>query len=266
MGANIPCLVSRRNSCASGVRYIFADVWAVCDQNKLTWLRSHQQNLRADLYNGITDVLVREDIDLNMVGRKVILPSSFVGGDRFMQQLYQDNMAIVRHFGRPSLFITFTANPKWIEIQQELLEGLTVVDRPDLVARVFKMKKDHLINQISHQHIFGPFLAQVWTIEYQKRGLPHLHLLVFLQTDAQFLTTETIDNVICAELPQESTEQGRDLGQLIKTSMVPTSCAGGNLNAACMTTVNIGQVPTCSKRYPRAFQPETVILSRSSRS
>jgi len=56
------------------------DAWAVCDQNKLSWLRSHQQSFRADLYNGLADVLLREDIDLNSVGRKVILPSSFVGG------------------------------------------------------------------------------------------------------------------------------------------------------------------------------------------
>ena len=32
-------------------------------------------------------------------------------------------MAIVRQFGRPSLFITFTANPKWDEITRELLPG-----------------------------------------------------------------------------------------------------------------------------------------------
>jgi len=29
-----------------------------------------------------------------------------------MQQLFQDSIAIVCHFGRPTLFITFTANPK----------------------------------------------------------------------------------------------------------------------------------------------------------
>jgi hypothetical protein len=38
-----------------------------------------------------------------------------------MQRLYQDSMAIVRHFGRPSLFITFTTNPDWIEITGKFL-------------------------------------------------------------------------------------------------------------------------------------------------
>ncbi|RPA91061.1 hypothetical protein L873DRAFT_1613687, partial [Choiromyces venosus 120613-1] len=95
--------------------------WAVCDQNKLAWLKRHQSNIRADLYNGLTDVLQQQDINLQEVGKRVVLPSSYVGGDRFMQQLYQDSMALVRHFARPSLFITFTANPKWAEIEQELL-------------------------------------------------------------------------------------------------------------------------------------------------
>lgn len=43
------------------------------------------------------------------LGRKILLPSSFIGGDRWIMQLYQDFMAIIRYFGRSSLFLTFTA-------------------------------------------------------------------------------------------------------------------------------------------------------------
>lgn len=88
------------------------DAWAACDQNKCDWTRTHQANLRADLYNGLVDSMTREDRNAANLGEKIILPSSFVGGDRWMMQLYQNSMAIVRHFGRPSLFVTFTANPK----------------------------------------------------------------------------------------------------------------------------------------------------------
>lgn len=56
-----------------------------------------------------------------------------------MMQLYQNSMAIVRQFGRPSLFITFTANPKWEEIEKELYLGQKAMDRPDLIARVFHL-------------------------------------------------------------------------------------------------------------------------------
>jgi len=116
------------------------DAWAVCDQNKLNWIHTHQANIRADLYNGVEDALEAGDVDLRHIGKRMVLPSSYVGGDRFMQQLYQDSIAIVRHFGKLLLFITFTANPKWVEIINELLPNQSAADRPDLVARVFNLK------------------------------------------------------------------------------------------------------------------------------
>ena len=97
-----------------------------------------------------------------------------------MQQLFQDSMAIVRYFGKSTLFITFTANPGWKGIQDELLLMQAATDRPDLIARVFHLKQKDLLAQIRHAQIFGRFLGCVWTIEYQKRGLPHMHLLLFL--------------------------------------------------------------------------------------
>ena len=93
-------------------------------------------------------------------------------------------MTLVPHFGKPSLFITFTANPKWAEIQEELFPGQTAGDRPDLVAKVFHLKLRDLLNQIKQKQVFGPWLGWVYTIEYQKRGLPHMHHLLFLKTDA----------------------------------------------------------------------------------
>jgi len=83
--------------------------------------------------------MVQDEIDVLAIGKRTILPSSYTGGDRFMQQPFQDSMAIVRHFGSPTLFITFTANPKWEEILRELLPGQSAVDQPDIVARVFHL-------------------------------------------------------------------------------------------------------------------------------
>jgi len=81
------------------------------NQAKLEWIRINQASLRADLYNGLADAIVQDKVDISVLGRRIVLPSSFLGSDRFMQQLFQDSMAIVRYFGKPSLFITFTANP-----------------------------------------------------------------------------------------------------------------------------------------------------------
>ena len=87
-----------------------------------------------------------------------------------MQQNYQDAMSIVRKFGKPDLFVTFTCNPKWREILAALLHGQKSQDRPDIVARVFKQKLDALIDDIKKNHIFGVPVAHVLVIAFQKRG------------------------------------------------------------------------------------------------
>lgn len=69
-------------------------------------------------------------------GKIVILPSSFRGSPRAMQQNYQDAMALVTNFGKPDLFFTFTCNPKSREIIENL-QGQQPQDRPDLISRVY---------------------------------------------------------------------------------------------------------------------------------
>lgn len=69
-----------------------------------------------------------------------------------MQQLYLDAMSIVAKYGKPDIFLTFTCNPKWPEITENLYPGQYACDRPDLVSRVFKMKLDKLLKDI---HVSG---------------------------------------------------------------------------------------------------------------
>jgi len=127
------------------------------------------------------------------------------------------------------------------------------------VSRVFNLKVQDLLNQIRHKEGIGPWLGWVWTIEYQKRGLPHLHLLVFLRTDHQFLTAANIDRFISAELPTEPDAIGEKLCGIIQSAMVHTYCAGGNGQAMCMHGLNALTTQTCRKGYPRQFQEETLI-------
>ena len=89
-----------------------------------------------------------------------------------MTNLYQDAMAVVRKLGKPDLFITFTCNPQWPEISENLLSGQTPTDRPDIVTRVFHLKLREFLQDIVG-HIFGQVAAYMWTVEFQKRGLPH---------------------------------------------------------------------------------------------
>jgi hypothetical protein len=177
-----------------------------------------------------------------------------------MQRLYQDSMAIVRHFGRPSLFITFTTNPDWIEITREFLtdeNGIpmqTWRDRPDLVARVFLLKLDAMLHELRHDNIFGKHVASVYTIEFQKRGLPHAHILHFMDKESQLDSPEKIDQVISAEIP-DPTADG-ELYNIVSRFMIHGPCQG-NKDAACMK--DYGSSVACSRHFPRPCTEETVV-------
>ena len=88
-------------------------------------------------------------------------------------------MAICRHFYKPDLFLTMTTNPKWPEILHSLFPGQTATDRSDIVSQVFEQKKKALLKLIDNG-FFGTTVAHIHTIEFQKRALPHIHLLIFL--------------------------------------------------------------------------------------
>ncbi|CDO77896.1 hypothetical protein BN946_scf184952.g8 [Trametes cinnabarina] len=226
------------------------DVWAAAEQQRLNWVRNNQGHLRAMLYSGLEDALRGgREVDLNELGRMMVLPSSFIGGPRYMQQIFQDSMAIARYFKRVDLFLTMTANLNWPEVTRELLPGQTAIDRPDLVARVFYLKKEALLKEIFDDHIFGKAVARVYTIEFQKRGLPHMHLLIFLDRPYKLLDADAVDSVIRATWPDPVTEPA--LFESVKSFMVHGPCGVLNPNAPCM------QNGRCSKGFPKPFQNGT---------
>ena len=154
--------------------------------------------IHACLYSGLEDAAedVDVDVDLHSLGQKFILPSSYIGGPHHMHQCFQDSMAITRYFGQVDIFLMMTTNPLWPEITCELLPHQTAYDRPDLVAHVFQMKKKALIDLICKGGIFGSAVAYIYTIEFQKRGLPHIHNLIFLEEPFKLKTTPVIDTCI----------------------------------------------------------------------
>ena len=234
------------------------DVFAACEETKLEWIREHQKDIRADLYNGLADAMDAEDTDASKLGRRIVLPSSYISGDRFMQQLYYDSMAIASEYRIPHYFLTFTANPKWAEITRELFEGQTAADRPDLVARVFHTKILELLKEI-RKGLLGPYRAHVFTIEYQKRGLPHMHLLIWLNVPTLYLTAERIDQLISAELPDRSWDPTGELTDMVIAQMTHGPCGEDNPNAPCMQTLAPDVPAACSKRFPKNFSAQTTL-------
>lgn len=85
-----------------------------------------------------------DPLSLPGTGRPVILPSSYKGGPRDRTNSFRNSIAIIQQYGTPSLFVTFTANPNWPEVQRNLYKytngdpSQRHGDRADLIARVLK--------------------------------------------------------------------------------------------------------------------------------
>jgi hypothetical protein len=156
-------------------------MFASVDQQRLRWIEINQPLFRAAHFNNLEDAMVDDpdNLDLNEIGQRVFLPSSYIGRPQNLGQCYQDSMAIARYFQKVDIFLTMTTNPRWEEIERELLPGQTSYDHPDLVARVFEMKKNIVLDYIYKHGVFGATVAYVYTIEFQKCGLPHMHCLIF---------------------------------------------------------------------------------------
>ncbi|XP_065674113.1 uncharacterized protein LOC136091057 [Hydra vulgaris] len=127
------------------------DAYVNIDGQCLAFIRNNQNKLRSEQYDALNEHLNKIANERNVrPGRVVILPSSYVGSPRALKKIFEDAMAIIKKYGKPDLFITFTCNPKWCEITENLYPGQTPNDRPDLVTRVFKLKLNNLNDIFKH--------------------------------------------------------------------------------------------------------------------
>lgn len=134
------------------------DAFAAIEQERLYYIRTHQTQLRTELYETIRDAVCRGDTDANGVGKGIILPASFTGSRRYMAQYFHDSLAICQTIGHPHIFLTMTCNPKWDEVTRmmsHLPSFLRPEDCPDITARVFRMKLDQLLEVIRKKNFFG---------------------------------------------------------------------------------------------------------------
>ncbi|GBN78976.1 hypothetical protein AVEN_23075-1 [Araneus ventricosus] len=99
--------------------------------------------------------------------------------------------------------------------------------------------------------VFGKSISHVYTIEFQKRGLPHAHILIVLRADDKFSTSEHIDKFVCAEIPS-SIENPR-LHEIVTKCLMHGPCGIEIPEASCMEA---GQ---CKKMFPREFRTETTM-------
>lgn len=236
--------------CGRLLQQFVVDMYIKLETTRLEYFRLEQSNFRREILQGIVDSIMAGEIRGAKVGQRVVLPASFIGGPRDMRRRYMDAMTLVQRFGKPDLFITMTCNTDWVEIQENLIQGQLPQDRPDLVTRVFRAKLQDLKDQIFKKKIFGPVAAHVFVVEFQKRGLPHIHLLLILEEGYKITSPDHYDKFISAELPDK--EEFPQLYNLVVKHMMHGPCGKNRPTNPCMKD---GQ---CKSHYPRPFSNKSI--------
>ena len=226
----------------------------ICDQYskveswRLNYIRTHQKELKGELYNGVIDFL-HSHRNLNSIAdvghQYVILPPSYVGGPRWYRERFLNGMNIINELGSATFIGTMTCNPNWPEIHALLGENETPMERIDIVCRVFNQKKKELINDIFNLHKLGLNIAKILAGEFQKRGLPHLHFLCILAESDRPHTTIDFDAIIRADL----TDKNRKpiLYKRVTTNHLHT----------CNLQCRDSETGLCRHNFPQSFCEET---------
>ncbi|XP_076889689.1 uncharacterized protein LOC143540544 [Bidens hawaiensis] len=102
--------------------------------------------------------------------------------------------------------------------------------------------------------LFGRVQAVVCTIEFQKRGLPHAHICIFMHPGSKIHNPQDVDKFISVEIPNK--DSNPDLYKLVSDHMIHGPC--GDANPKCTSMVN----KKCSKNFPKMFNEETAVDSQ----
>lgn len=89
------------------------------------------------------------------------------------------------------------------------------------------------------------------TVEFQKRGLPHAHIILWTKTDTTEPTPSLIDSYVSAEIPNPADDPLAYA--LVAEHMTHGPCGSLNRTCPCMKDAK------CSKFFPKPYNEETFV-------
>ncbi|KAI9100739.1 hypothetical protein K1719_024101 [Acacia pycnantha] len=187
---------NRMSTARSELNQFIVDGYSMVESDRLDYIRKHQKELRVDLYSGITDALTRGETD----------PSS-TGDELFYHLLSQWRMIhdskLSRCYGHLCMgwlsryIYHIYMQPHVAEITRHCdQDGLKPCDRPEILSRIFNPKLHKLMRTLKDQKIFGSIKVDVYTVEFQKRGLPHAHIILWLSESDKIRSSFEVDQLI----------------------------------------------------------------------
>jgi hypothetical protein len=193
------------------------DMYCRIEDERLQYLREGKTRQAREVFAAGEEEDTQEKDDYEMELQRAfagVLPSSFLGSRAWTSERIADALALCRIYGKPSLFITMTTNPKWPEILCRLTKGQTAADVPVIVCRVFHNRLAVLKKFLRER--FGCVVYTITVVEFQKRGLPHAHLLIKVFPE---ILVHHIDDIVSTELPLGENEKDKELRRLVEEFM-----------------------------------------------
>jgi hypothetical protein len=176
------------------------DCYLQNENQNLRYLKSIQSKFRRDQFSRVQQQL-HAGAPARLIGSPAThLPSSFSRGYRHFRELYADAMTLPARYGGIDYFLTFTTNPSWPEIVGNAGDGIGM-NTPDLYCRVFHLKMKALLCDMLELGVMGVVVAYSFAVEFQQRGLPHLHAIFIMRPQDKPHTASIIDGYVSAQLP-----------------------------------------------------------------
>jgi hypothetical protein len=87
------------------------------------------------------------------------------------------------------------------------------------------------------------YITVIYTIEFQKRRLPHAHILIFLKDKDKYPEPSQIDRIISAEIPDK--DEDTEAFAAVENFMMHGPCGEANQKSPCMMDHN------CTKHFQK---------------
>ena len=216
-----------------------------------------------------------DDVAEDVLKNTLSFMKNIRGTSAYWNTIKSDLFALIRQLGPPTLFLTISANDLgWIDLYEVMkkvgvhLPGpaseLTSSQRAKLLSANPVIAAHHFHHRWKclKTFIFGPngpfgkLSDFFWRIEFQMRGSPHVHCLLWLQNSPDLNTTlgkqecpEFIDSIISASIPNK--EKDPDLYEKVTSKQIH------HHTFSCKSSRN--KRTKCRFNFPKPIAKKTVL-------